>query len=430
LPAFINRIPAQLNSMIPRSTPGLTIVDDWSSFGQRTTAIGTVTLENVRVRPEWIIPGYKAYERPTLTGPLSQIIQAAIDAGIAHAALRETIQSIRTRSRPWIDSKVEHASEDPLTIAEIGDLEIKLHAADALLERAASILDQGEQQLDEQTAAAGSIAVAEAKALTTEIAVAATNKLFELAGTQSTLAKYNLDLHWRNARVHTLHDSRISKADPSIGQIPQNHYFILEVLRSNASEEQKQFFFEQVLGGARFGNALSELGTKTVGDYHTRISRTARGFLLRGRKYYSTGALFAHWIPVVAKDERDYLVLAFVQRGTPGLTLVDDWNSFGQRTTGSGTTILEDISLPDFAVIPYQKSFDEPTPLGPLAQFIHAAVDLGIAQAAIRDTMEFVRTRSRPWIDSNVEKASEDPLTIAQFAARRDLIRRRHGPKP
>jgi alkylation response protein AidB-like acyl-CoA dehydrogenase len=104
--------------------------------------------------------------------------------------------------------------------------------------------------------------------------------------------------------------------------------------------------------------------------------------------------------------------------------------SFGQRTTGSGTTILEDISLPDFAVIPYQKSFDEPTPLGPLALVIHAAVDLGIAQAAIRDTMEFVRTRSRPWIDSNVEKASEDPLTIAQFAARRDLIRRRHGPKP
>jgi alkylation response protein AidB-like acyl-CoA dehydrogenase len=27
-----------------------------------------------------------------------------------------------------------------------------------------------------------------------------------LAGTQSTLEKYQLDRHWRNARVHTLHD--------------------------------------------------------------------------------------------------------------------------------------------------------------------------------------------------------------------------------
>ena len=34
----------------------------------------------------------------------------------------------------------------------------------------------------------------------------ATNKLFELAGTRSTLAEHGLDRHWRNARVHTLHD--------------------------------------------------------------------------------------------------------------------------------------------------------------------------------------------------------------------------------
>jgi len=209
--------------------------------------------------------------------------------------------------------------------------------------------------------------------------------------------------------------ARISKADPSIGQIPQNHYFILEVVRSNGSEEQKHFLFQQVLAGARFGNALSELGTKTVGDYNTRIVRTPAGFRLAGRKYYSTGALFADWIPVVAKTEEDYLVMAFVERGTPGLTLVDDWTSFGQRTTGSGTTILDEVELPDFLVLPYQKSFDEPTPLGPLAQIIHAAVDLGIAQAAIRDTVEFVQTRSRAWIDSNVEKASEDPLTISQI---------------
>ena len=50
------------------------------------------------------------------------------------------------------------------------------------------------------------IAVAEAKVLTTEVALAASNKLFELSGTRSTLAAENLDRHWRNARTHTLHD--------------------------------------------------------------------------------------------------------------------------------------------------------------------------------------------------------------------------------
>ena len=50
------------------------------------------------------------------------------------------------------------------------------------------------------------IRTAEAKVLTTQIAIDATNKLFELAGTRSTLAQFGLDRHWRNARVHTLHD--------------------------------------------------------------------------------------------------------------------------------------------------------------------------------------------------------------------------------
>ena len=57
-----------------------------------------------------------------------------------------------------------------------------------------------------ETVAAAQLAVAEAKVLTTEIALSASNTLFELAGTRSTLAEHNLDRHWRNARTHTLHD--------------------------------------------------------------------------------------------------------------------------------------------------------------------------------------------------------------------------------
>jgi SfnB family sulfur acquisition oxidoreductase len=192
--------------IVPKGTPGLSVVDDWSGFGQRTTASGSVILESVRVKPEWIIPAYRGFDRPTFTGPLSQIIQAAIDAGIAQAAIEETIRFVRERSRPWIDSKVERAVDDPLTISQIGDLEVRLHAAEAVLERAARILDAGRDTPDEKEVAVAAVAVAEAKILTTEIAILAANKLFELAGTQSTLEKYALDRLWRNARTHTLHD--------------------------------------------------------------------------------------------------------------------------------------------------------------------------------------------------------------------------------
>jgi alkylation response protein AidB-like acyl-CoA dehydrogenase len=60
--------------------------------------------------------------------------------------------------------------------------------------------------IDADGAARASIAVAEAKALTTEISLQASEKLLELAGSRATLAEFGLDRHWRNARTHTLHD--------------------------------------------------------------------------------------------------------------------------------------------------------------------------------------------------------------------------------
>jgi SfnB family sulfur acquisition oxidoreductase len=193
---------------IPKGTPGLNVIDDWSGFGQRTTASGTVVLEGVRVPASHVFPAHRVSDFPTLNGPVSQIIQAAIDAGIAQAALADTLTFVRTRSRPWIDSGVERASDDPLTVREIGHLHIHVHAAEALLERAARTLDEiaAQPEISEDDVARASVAVGEAKVLTTEIALLAAEKLFELAGTQSTLSEHNLDRHWRNARTHTLHD--------------------------------------------------------------------------------------------------------------------------------------------------------------------------------------------------------------------------------
>jgi len=194
---------------IPKDTAGLSVVDDWSGFGQRTTASGTVVLEQVRVPAAFVFPAHLVTDTPTLNGPVSQIIQAAVDAGIARAAFDDTIEFVKTRSRPWIDSGVERAGDDPLILREVGNLAIRLHAAEALLERAARGLDNLNtvgRVLTEDDVAQASVLVAEAKVLTTEIALLAAEKLFELAGTQSTLAEHNLDRHWRNARTHTLHD--------------------------------------------------------------------------------------------------------------------------------------------------------------------------------------------------------------------------------
>lgn len=208
----------------------------------------------------------------------------------------------------------------------------------------------------------------------------------------------------------------ISAADGSIGQIPQNHFYAVELIRVNGSESQKRFFFERVLQGDRFGNALAELGTKTSHDRKTRLSRNEHGtgYRINGRKFYATGALYADWVPTSVIDDDGVQQLAIVPRHAPGLTIIDDWSGFGQRTTGSGSAVFENVHVPADAVIGFATAFSRPTQIGPMAQIQHAAIDLGIARAAYADLLAFVRTRSRAWVDSGVERAGDDPLTIRE----------------
>ncbi|QHG68005.1 SfnB family sulfur acquisition oxidoreductase [Pseudomonas putida] len=209
--------------------------------------------------------------------------------------------------------------------------------------------------------------------------------------------------------------ARIAQADASLGQIPQNHFYALEVLRVNGNPVQQRRLYAEVLAGRRFGNALAELGTKTAHDRTTRLTRDGAGYRINGRKFYATGALYAQRIPTSVIDDQGRQQLAFVPADSQGLQVIDDWSGFGQRTTGSGSVTFDNVWVDADDVVPFQSAFERPTPVGPLAQILHAAIDTGIARAALDDALHFVRTRSRPWIDSGLDKASDDPLTLKSF---------------
>lgn len=207
----------------------------------------------------------------------------------------------------------------------------------------------------------------------------------------------------------------VSAADPALGQIPQNHYCLLEDIRLQGSDDQRRFFFELALSGHRFANALSETGGKTVQDIQTRLTQTSQGLRINGRKGYCTGSLYAHWLGVLALDDEGRAQLAFVPHNAPGLTVVNDWTCLGQRTTSSGTVLADNLPVESFNLIPSWKSYDTPTLAGPFAQLTTAAIDAGIARAALSDTVSFVNQFARPWIDAGVERAGDDPLTIHQI---------------
>ena len=206
----------------------------------------------------------------------------------------------------------------------------------------------------------------------------------------------------------------MSGVDGSIGQIPQNHFYALEVLRNTGTHEQKKKLYTEVLQGARFGNALAEFKTKNSAQKQTAIKQTEHGFEVNGEKFYCTGSLFAQRIPTLVKDENAREFLAFIPRNSQGLELVDDWSGFGQRTTGSGTAKFNQVAVLAEDIIPFDSAFTEPTLVGPFAQIMHAAIETGIARAAFEETLVRVR-QARPWIDSGVETAVEDPLTCYEL---------------
>ncbi|MFE2430444.1 SfnB family sulfur acquisition oxidoreductase [Streptomyces sp. NPDC059373] len=208
----------------------------------------------------------------------------------------------------------------------------------------------------------------------------------------------------------------LATGDASLSQIPQSHFAYVNVLRRQGTEDQRKFFFAELLAGKRFGNAQSEAGTKHVQDIRTRLEPQPDGsYVLTGVKHYSTGALFADWIPVLARAEDDLLHVAYVPSEAPGLTVVDDWDGMGQRTTASGTVRLDSVPVPADRVVPHHLTFTGPQLHGAVAQLLHAAIDAGLAGAALEAAAEFVRTKSRPWFESGLDTAAEDPLLIQRF---------------
>jgi SfnB family sulfur acquisition oxidoreductase len=216
------------------------------------------------------------------------------------------------------------------------------------------------------------------------------------------------------ARVSSL----LASADPNVAQIPQSHFVYLELVRQLGTSFQQELLFGEVLAGRRLANAQSEAGSKTVADIRTSLLPAAdgdgaqAGFVLQGQKFYCTGSLLAHWLTVLAKDRDGRTQVAIVSPEAEGVSIVDDWTGMGQRTTASGTVELDRVRVPAEMVIPHHRMFERPQVYGARAQLMHTAIDVGIADGALRDAVGFVRSSSRPWFEAGVERAADDPLLI------------------
>ncbi|AVO59429.1 acyl-CoA dehydrogenase family protein [Pseudomonas chlororaphis] len=198
----------------------------------------------------------------------------------------------------------------------------------------------------------------------------------------------------------------LAEADSNVPQALRGHFAFAEDRLNAAPGPARDLWFKRFVEGDIVGCAWTEIGSVAIGDVITQVSPDGDKWRLNGEKFYSTGSIFSDWIDVYARrSDTGGDVIAAVRARQPGIVQSDDWDGFGQRTTGSGTSRFIDAeveaeNLIDFATrFKYQTAFYQLVLLATLA---------GIGRAALRDVAHQVRNRKRIYSHGNAPRVSED----------------------
>jgi alkylation response protein AidB-like acyl-CoA dehydrogenase len=224
----------------------------------------------------------------------------------------------------------------------------------------------------------------------------------------------------------------VARADPIVAHIFRTHFWFTEerlrVLggqeRSDpgrgSGDETSRRWLRKVADGKIFGNAFSEKGSLAVGSlvFNTRLlPDPAGGFRLTGEKFYSTGTLFSDYLTATATTDHDSVAVVLVPADRAGVRVIDDWDGFGQRRTGTGTTIFTDVAVSADEVLSDSPYDADPVPTvqyASLQLYIHAVV-AGILAAVVDDGVALLRTRDRSFSHAPTEKPTDDPLLQRQL---------------
>ncbi|WP_240614934.1 acyl-CoA dehydrogenase family protein [Arthrobacter ruber] len=204
----------------------------------------------------------------------------------------------------------------------------------------------------------------------------------------------------------------LAAADSNLAQLWRGHFAYVEGTLLQPSSAHRDRWLFDVAAGAMIGNASSELAGTSLRDIRTALTSPSPpdgALTLTGTKYYSTGSLYADWI--AGSAVRDGERVGYAVRATaPGVERIDDWDGFGQRLTGSGTTHYTDVRVDPRNVRPF--SPEAPSHMHAFFQLVLVASLAGIARAAAEDAAAFVRPRTRSYVNATTPLPREDPQVL------------------
>ncbi|WP_051111245.1 acyl-CoA dehydrogenase family protein, partial [Rhodococcus rhodnii] len=208
----------------------------------------------------------------------------------------------------------------------------------------------------------------------------------------------------------------LAEADPDVPHILRVHFaFVEELLRLPVDDPARVRWLPEIVAGAVFGGAASELSRHDVGGlrYDTTAADTEDGVVVDGRKFYSTGSLYSDYIRVTARADDGEPLSVVVPAHAPGVEHVDDWDGIGQRHTGSGTTIFTGVEVGRDAVLPRRSDDPASRPRHSLLQLHLHAIAAGILRSVVTDAAALLRSRKRTFTYATSSVPVEDPQLLA-----------------
>jgi len=206
--------------------------------------------------------------------------------------------------------------------------------------------------------------------------------------------------------------TELAAADSNIPQALRGHYAFVED-RLVSTGPQRAVWLKRFADGEIVGNSWTEVGAVRVGDVNTKVSPSPGRhdqFRVNGTKFYSTGSIFADWVDTYAeRTDNGVRVIAVVNAHQPGVTHRDDWDGFGQQTTGSGTSTFLDAVVEAENVIDFSTRFKYQTVF---YQAVLLAVLAGSIKGAERDVATEVRNRTRIFSHGNADSFAADPQIL------------------
>lgn len=211
----------------------------------------------------------------------------------------------------------------------------------------------------------------------------------------------------------------LAAVDANLPQAFRGHFALVEDrLWHHARTSDQRLWFDRFVAGEMAGNAWSEVGSDIDLPRTVLRPRADGSYRLDGTKYYTTGTIFAEWTDVHARlaqpghpDEvEEPTAIALVDTRDPGVRTVDDWNGFGQKGTGSGTTTFDNVGVPADHVLPFEDRFPYQTAF---YQLNLLATLTGIAKAALRDVVAAVQKRTRNFSHANAPRVRDDAQVLA-----------------